>query len=495
MANVLSAWRGRVMMVCLITAIVAVGWSSPAAAGGRSYDEMPMQVVTKGLRAEEHLRRQAELSRRLALEMPADAAEKAVQVPLTSDEISAIEKSPRWASPLKIGLVKAMTPGIVVAGLQTAERREDGGAVWATVVKADGAGAIRLHVQDMSLPANAELYVYSRAGQAFGPYTVSGPDFSGDFWTTAVFSSEVILQVRLSAPVSDADLRAVSFRVQEAGIITEGFARGLREPRDTQLPWERFEKAAGTDAVFPCGNENCVVDATCINVTAANPAKLATAKMEWVSGAFIYTCTGGLLSDNNPAQGNFFLTANHCLSSSKTAKNVSFYWRYATSSCNGTCPTNSGWPYVTTGASVAASGRRGDFTLLQLTSNPPAGSVLLGWTSAPVANTNGALLYRISNPNFATQVYSQHSVDTSAGTCTGWPRGERIYSRDLTGATDGGSSGSPVLNASSQVVGQLTGACGFDVNNVCAGGPGEANATVDGALAFYYSLVQPFLNP
>jgi V8-like Glu-specific endopeptidase len=227
-------------------------------------------------------------------------------------------------------------------------------------------------------------------------------------------------------------------------------------------------------------------------VAIANPAKLATAKMEWVQGPYIYTCTGGLISDNNPSQGNFFLTANHCLSSSKTAKNVSFYWRFATSSCNGTCPADGGWPYVTTGATVAASGRRGDFTLLQLTANPPAGSVFLGWTSAPVANTNNAALYRISNPNFGPQVYSLHNVDTSTGTCQGWPRGERIYSRDITGATDGGSSGSPVLNASSQIVGQLTGACGFNVNDPC---DSESNATVDGALAYYYSIVQPFLNP
>ena len=86
-------------------------------------------------------------------------------------------------------------------------------------------------------------------------------------------------------------------------------------------------------------------------------------------------------------------------------------------------------------------------------------------------------------------------MDTSAGTCSGWPRGERIYSRDITGATDGGSSGSPVLNASSQVVGQLSGACGLNVNDVCAGGPGRSQHTVDGALAYYYPTVQPFINP
>jgi hypothetical protein len=45
------------------------------------------------------------------------------------------------------------------------------------------------------------------------------------------------------------------------------------------------------------------------------------------------------------------------------------------------------------------------------------------------------------------------------------------------------------------VVGQLSGTCGTNPSDACASGPGEANATVDGAFAFYFSTVQPFLNP
>lgn len=481
-----SSAPSRILPLLLIVLAIAVLGTSPAAAAGRSYDEAPMQVQTKGFTAEQHLQRQAELSRRLVRELPQAALEQAVRVSLTAEEVTALEQS--RAIPLKIGAVKPLETEIGIGAGQV-RRTVDGGLVWATTVRIEGAGAVRLHVQDLALPLNAELYVYSRTGLAYGPYTGAGPDFTGDFWAPAVFGNEAIVQIRLNGPVGEADLSTVSFRITEAGLITERFAGGLREGFDTP---GRIREKAGTDAPFPCDNPNCVVDATCTNVAIANPAKLATAKMEWVQGAFIFTCTGGLIADNHPTQGNFFLTANHCLSSTKNARNVSFYWRYATPSCNGTCPVNGGWPFVTTGATVAASGRKGDFTLLQLTSNPPAGSVFLGWTNAPVANTNNAALYRISNPNFGPQVYSQHNVSTSAGTCQGWPRGERIYSRDITGGTDGGSSGSPVLNTASQVVGQLTGGCGTNINDPC---DVVANATVDGALAFYYSSVQPFLNP
>jgi V8-like Glu-specific endopeptidase len=287
-----------------------------------------------------------------------------------------------------------------------------------------------------------------------------------------VFGSEAILQVRIAGPTTEGTLRALSFEVQEAGVITK-----------------KFVEATAPEAGF-CGNVPCIVDASCYS--AANSIKDAYAKMEWVAGAFIYTCTGGLLNDSNPTQSNFVLTANHCLSKNTNAKNVNFYWRFRTSSCNGACPSNNGWPYKTTGSTVSASNRKGDFTLLHLNANPPSGSVFLGWTSAPVANTNGAALHRVSNPDFGPQVYNEQSVNTSAPTCSGWPRGERIYSRDTLGGTDGGSSGSPVVNSSDQVVGQLSGACGTNVNDPC---DSTNNATVDGAFAFYFSTVQPILAP
>jgi hypothetical protein len=49
-----------------------------------------------------------------------------------------------------------------------------------------------------------------------------------------------------------------------------------------------------------------------------------------------------------------------------------------------------------------------------------------------------------------------------------------------------------VLNSSGQVVGQLTGACGFNTGNVC---DTASNATVDGAFANYFCTVRPFIAP
>jgi hypothetical protein len=481
------------LLSLIVAATITLAGNAPLAAG--PYAEAPMRIVTDGMTAAEHLQQQADLSRRLAAGLPPAALEREIRIRLTPEEIASIDRAPRGSLPLRIGLVRALAPGIEIYGLAlgtgdrqpgrgsvgVAHRTSDGGFVWAALVTAEDAGAVRLHIEEMSLPGNAVLYFYSPDGQAFGPYTGNGRNRTGEFWTETIFAPEAILQLRVAGPGAEQALRDVSFRVVEAGLITPAFAGTLKpEPRNNH------------NTGWPCGNESCLVDASCVNTQ----LKLAVAKMEWAQGAWLYTCTGGLINDSNPTQDNFFLTANHCLSKNSTAQNVNFYWRFATGSCNAsTCPDNAGWPYQTSGSTVSKTGRRGDWTLLRLNTAPPSGSVVLGYTTAPVANTNGTDLFRVSNPNFGPQVYSEHDVDTSAPTCSGWPRGERIYSRDTVGAIDGGSSGSPVTNGALQIVGQLSGTCGSNPSQVCSSGPGEANATVDGAFAYYYPLVQPILAP
>ena len=277
----------------------------------------PMRVASGGLTVQQQLAAQADLSSRLLKDLPSNAV--AVRIPFSADEAAAFDAA-KSTVPLKIGVVKTITPRIEVRG-KTA-------LVWAAVFSSVNAGAIRLRVTNMSLPANAELFIYGRNGQAYGPYTRTGPNRTGEFWTATIFGSEAILQLQTKS-----DLRGASFRVQQAGLITPRYAGGLQN---------FFEAVNAPNATWPCGNPSCVEDYSCNRSTIANALSAAVAKMEWVQGAFIYTCTGGLISDNNPSQNNFFLTANHCVSKNNTAKNVNFYWRFTTSACDGTCPTNNG---------------------------------------------------------------------------------------------------------------------------------------------------------
>jgi V8-like Glu-specific endopeptidase len=372
------------------------------------------------------------------------------------------------------------------AGNGMVQATPDGGFVWTAAAESSQASGLRVHFNNLDLPNGAELYVYNANGQAFGPYTNRGPNNNGDFWSNTVSGSLAYIQLRFHGQPSASDLQALNFSIDDIGHLTPKFV----------LPF--LQKSPGTPDGFSgtnafCSyNEPCVVDASCHNVGAVADSKKAVAYMQWISGAWIYSCSGGLVADtDSSSQIPYFITANHCISRNKAAGALECYWQYQTSNCGGACYDPVGAVPRTLGSSVVSTNRTADYTLLQLSEAPPSGSVFLGWTTANVANANGAKLYRISHPSGAPQAYSQHDVDTSAGTCSSWPRGPWIYSRDQVGATEGGSSGSPVVNGSGQLVGQLSGGCGTNVNEVC---DFENNATVDGAFAYYYSEVAQYLD-
>ncbi len=353
----------------------------------------------------------------------------------------------------------------------------DGGMIWTTVLESKGATAVRVHLTGLDLPPNAELYVYNSLGEAFGPYTDQGPSATGELWSNTLSGSEAFLQLRTYGSVT----RNLRFEIKNLAHIGPKFLLPSLQNPDPGRAFCNF-------------NEPCVEDANCHNgVSAVSDARDAVAHIQFVSGAFIYICSGGLVADTDGStQIPYFLTANHCISKNNEANSMEAFFQFETSGCGGACYNPVGAVPRTMGASILSKSKTSDYTFMQLDENAPSGSAFLGWSATAVANTNNADLYRISHPSGAPQAYSSHEVDTSAGTCGGWPRGNWIYSRDVTGATEGGSSGSPVLNANGQIVGQLTGACGFNVNDPCDSG---SNATVDGAFAAYYTNILQWLDP
>lgn len=452
------------------------------------------EVAVGGLTAQEIIVRRDNLHTWLLTELPDGTLDNARQIQLSDVELANLA-SPQLddVGRLQVGFVKPMAAPVKVANLSrkllkarasrgsnvTLHATDDGGFVWATAIQATGADGMRLHFTNFSIPDDADLYVLSPVGDAYEPYQRRGPNDDGDFWSHTVMSDTAIVLVRHFGPAGTEELGQLSFTISEVGLV----GRGLNRTGD------------GGVASFCSYNVPCIENTNCSGGpawSAKSDAENATAMMLWISGAFIYTCSGGLLADSDSGtQIPYFLTANHCISKSGDAANLETYWQYQTP-CNGSCPPawTGGGMQLSGGAQIMSSNRRGDYTLLRLNNSPPSGSVFMGWTSAPVANSNGTALFRISHPATAPQAYSAQTVDTSAGTCRGWPRGERIYSRDTYGGTEGGSSGSPVYNASGQVVGQLSGACGTNVGDAC---DSNSNATVDGAFAYYFADVEPFL--
>ena len=476
----------RVVMGFAIAAILVAANILPAGAARRT-ERVASEKAAGGLTVAERVARQQQLHAELSARIPAGVENDPLWVDITQkdkDDLAAPVAT--GYTPLRVGVVKSVPASVGKPVGQAFNRGvieeiPNGSFVWGMTVTSPTAQAIRVHVTDFSLPDNTELYFLGPNGQAHGPYVGEGRNGSGDFWTRSIVSDTGTLVLRYNGNTPNIDRPRMSFTISDVGHV-----RG-RPPR----PQERNHDD------WPCSdNAPCVVDVNCVNTGPAAPAEDAVAKIEWIQGPFIYTCSGGLLADtDSSSQIPYFLTANHCISSSNSS--LETFFKYTTSSCNGACPDSlvtggTPPPASTVGVTIVATGSAGDFTLLTLNEAPPAGSTFLGWNNSPIAYTDGAKLYRVSNANFGPQVYSQHDVDPNSAECSVWPRGQRIYSVDQTGATMGGSSGSPVLNSASEVVGQLSGCCGFNCGDEC---DASNNWTVDGALAFYWDSVSEFLDP
>jgi hypothetical protein len=471
-----------------IRAACAVACSANLIAG--EVRETHPRRATAGVPAQEHRLRQQVLQELLLAELPAGVLDRPLRVEVSAQEMDEVDRRSREdPGPTVVGLAKAVGVRVDLAilvggpgarGPGVLRPTPEGGFVWAVALTSAGASALRVGLAELRLPEAAELFVHNARGQAFGPYSGRAPGASGTLWSHTVMGETLVVQLRHRGRADPANLRSAGFVIESLGRIGPRF-----------LP-----AAATAQEAFCSYNASCIENAECFGPgtwSFLDEAQDGVGLMLWVSGAFLYTCTGGLLADTDDASEiPYFLTANHCLSKANAAAGLETYFQFRVP-CGGGCPAEwAGGGIQVLGATVKATNRTGDYTLLQLQQTPPAGSVYLGWTTAPVANADGTELFRVSHPATAPQAFSKQAVDTAAPTCITAPRGNWIYSRHQIGAIEGGSSGAPVCNAAGQVVGQLTGACGLNTGDPC---DAVNHAIVDGALASYFEDVAAFLDP
>ncbi len=397
----------------------------------------------------------------------------------------------RKAPAVKIGLSRELpervgfagVPGDLPPGRPTVaggglfERSADGVLSWTAAFSSAGAGAVRLHIARAQLPAGSGVYVYSAAGETYGPYVFDRGTRSEGFWTNTVYSPEIYLEVRFPAGAAF-DAAKASLFVASIVHIDAAFARGT---------------AAGT---LRTKSQTCFVDEACVTPAEfpnVDQASNAVAQLTFVDGAFAYICSGGLLNSSPAAFVPYLLTANHCFDNQASATSLEAVWQYVRSSCNGPEPSPFGFPR-TLGSTLLATGATSDFTLVQLSEDPPDGSVFLGWTTDDLTHAQGTLGYRLSYPDGRPQFYTKESIISTPSPveCSDALQGPYLYEKDAVGGTGGGSSGSPLFLENLQVIGQLGGVCGTNKDNDC---DAVQNSSIDGAFRVTFPFVRPWIAP
>ncbi len=158
--------RKQFRMVVAAVPLILLSFATAQSQNSTTFRVGPEKAVG-GITKEEHSARQAELFNWLTANTPSAALDKPIRVELTLQDLDELATpQPRRGVPLRIGLVKSISPVIEISGLQRSQllrgggriaggvfqETDDGGFVWAATITSPGAIGIRLHFSNFSIP-------------------------------------------------------------------------------------------------------------------------------------------------------------------------------------------------------------------------------------------------------------------------------------------------------------------------------------------------------
>jgi len=351
-----------------------------------------------------------------------------------------------------------------------------GARLWVGDVVSSAALGLRLHFKNVNLPDGAELAVYAVRDKSGAGGTVANgfPGFdperrlevhqaseatagSADFWTGTLPGERVRIEYLAPAGASS-----------ELPFAVDSLQHVYLDPVARLAKSLIVQRAAG----------DCHNDVTCFPEW-ADAAKSVAGLGIIVSGGSAF-CTGQLINDQAGDFTPYFLTAHHCLSTQKDAKNSEFFWLYQTDTCNGTPPAIESVPQ-SQGATLISSNASSDYTLMIVEGALPDNLFWSGWTSTPVANGTDAA--GIHHPEADFKRISFGFKDESSA-C---PSANFDRISWTSGVTEPGSSGSGIFRVDThQLFGQLLGGPSF-----CGADPGSLFDCYGAFAATYPKIKNP----
>lgn len=331
----------------------------------------------------------------------------------------------------------------------------NGDKLWQLEVICPNALSINLCYDRFWLPEGGKFFVYSKDKmQTLGAFT--SKNNKGDslnvrgFATELIYGNDVILEYCQPKDVATDAIISIGHIVHGYRYISFG-GRGFG------------------------GAGNCMVNINCEEGQKWQNEKSAIARFIIYENDFSIFGSGSLINATDLSEKPFFLTANHIMNDDgkdairdSILDNTIFYWNYEAPGCVNV--SNEPTYYTTCGAIILANNNVTDFALLRLTEDPKSLSnythYYLGWDISGESGDSGVCIHhpmgdvkKISTVDGQPQstYWSSQPQYSNSHWRVSWK-----YTQNGHGKTQPGSSGSPLLNASHRVIGQLHGGSGQD---------------------------------
>jgi V8-like Glu-specific endopeptidase len=293
--------------------------------------------------------------------------------------------------------------------------------VWTLNVNSSLAVKISLHFVHFALPAAMTLYVSgSHDDQPPIVFRGTGPFPSGDFWSPPFDGENIHIEVLDDLPRNHAP---APIQISEVG-------HAYDSPLDGGF---------GTLAA-------CELDASCFSSYAG--VGDAVAAITFTEQGSLFTCSAVLLNNLSGDFSPLLLTANHCINSDAVAQTISATWFYHSTACNSGQIGLTHYSQYGTLLATSPTDTGSDASLIQLLGILPDNVQWAAWSTQDPAFEEDVTGVHHPHDSYRRIAFGKRTADSRPDYFTvGWSQG----------TVEPGSSGSPLLNAQQQVIGQLYG--------------------------------------
>lgn len=316
------------------------------------------------------------------------------------------------------------------------------GWVGRLAVNARQARGLLFYYDKFLLPEGGKLFIYGDdKSRISGAFTQFNNPPAGYFATEMVAGDRVILEYNYPRPAlqkPDIHIYEVGYAYRGVDFLTKGFG----------------------------DSGGCHININCSEGDDWQEEKRGVARIAIKRPDGSYWCTGSLVNNTEQDYTPYLLSADHCAgdASASDLQQWIFYFNYEAESCDR--PSFEPDYNTMTGAEKISNGGDGgydgsDFYLVELNNFIPnyINPYFSGWSRSPDPATGGVSIHHPQGDIKKITTYTDKLVSSTYGSSDKESHWKVYWSETANGygATEGGSSGSPLFNESGRIVGTLTG--------------------------------------